>query len=248
MSTKRYGSSRSDYGSSMSELRIILLLIGAGVIAGVYGWTRYQQSQRRSAVRTSSTNGTDYRIEQDEPDAADIQQQLARMEQLVSDRDSTQDNAIGDISDGSETESTAERLLVISIVAPEDQPFDGESLRKAFLHNKLRFSERGIYERLRLVGGREVPVFGIANLVKPGIFQPGDMTRFSTPGVTLFLQLPCAFNAVEAFDDFVKTAERLAVEVGGELRDERHAVLTHQTLMQVRENIAAAGFYPRAAS
>jgi cell division protein ZipA len=74
------------------------------------------------------------------------------------------------------------------------------------------------------------------------------MTGFSTPGVTLFLQLPCAISAVEAFDDFVKTAERLAVELGGELRDERHAVLTHQTLMLVRESIVAARFSPRAAS
>ncbi len=251
----------------MSDLRIILLLIGVGIVAGVYAWTRFQQSSRRSAVRNQArTLPPDEDL--DEAPAEDVEQQLARMEQLVtrgrdqepplivdmeypasadlteSTVDETDEAAAEDMAEDVD-ELPSEYLLVISIIAPEGQQFEGELLHRALLHNKLRLGERGIYERLTLHGGRELPLFGVANLVKPGIFEPGDLADFSTPGVTLFLELPCAVNAVEAFDDFVKTAERLAVEIGGEMRDERHGVLTHQTLMQVRERVVAARFRPK---
>ena len=84
--------------------------------------------------------------------------------------------------------------------------------------------------------------------VWPGTFSPDDMEFFLTPGVTLFLQLPGPVDGVEAFDDFVHTAERLAVELGGELRDEKRCVLTHQALMQVRESIVKDRLHRRTAS
>ena len=52
----------------------------------------------------------------------------------------------------------------------------------------------------------------------------------------------------EAFDDFVQTAERLAVELGGQLRDQKHCVITHQELMQKREQLAASQLHARVAS
>ncbi|MDT8387155.1 MAG: cell division protein ZipA C-terminal FtsZ-binding domain-containing protein [Thiogranum sp.] len=250
----------------MSDLRIILLLIGVGIVAGVYVWTRFQQSSRRSAVR-KPVRTPPLEEDLDATPTDDVEQQLARMEQLVKARSNHEPSLVeemehptpADVTERAADEMTeaaaadvaedidklpSEYLQVISIIAPEGQQFEGAVLHRALLHNKLRLGERGIYERLTLHGGRELPVFGLANLVKPGIFEPGDLADFSTPGVTLFLQLPCAVNAVEAFDDFVNTAERLAVEIGGELRDERHGVLTHQALMQVRERVVAARFRP----
>ncbi|MCO6411981.1 MAG: cell division protein ZipA [Thiogranum sp.] len=229
----------------MSDLRLILLLLGIGVILGVYAWTRFQQQNRRSASRTPPAVA---RASAAEPDNADIEQELQRMERLVSGREpETMDADIGTEAEAG-TGSSAERLLVISVVAADGEPFAGEALLKAFEHNKLRFSDKGIFERVVIHNGRELPVFGVANLVKPGTFAPQDMANFTTPGLTLFLQLPCPVNAVDAFDDFVKTAERLAVEFGGELRDERHKVLTHQVLMQIRESIVEARFHSGVAS
>lgn len=226
----------------MSDLRLILLLLGIGVILGVYAWTRFQQQHRRSASRTPPAVA---RAASAEPDNADIEQELERMERLVSGREAEPLDA--DIEPDAEPDTGAgfssERLLVISVVAADGEPFAGEALLKAFEHNKLRFSDKGIFERVVVHNGGELPVFGVANLVKPGTFAPQNMANFTTPGLTLFLQLPCPVNAVDAFDDFVKTAERLAVEIGGELRDERHNVLTHQVLMQIRESIVEARFH-----
>lgn len=222
----------------MSDLRLILLLLGIGVILGVYAWTRFQQQNRRSASRTPPAAA---RAASAEPDNADIEQELERMERLVSGREAEPLDA--DIEPDTGAGFSSERLLVISVVAADGEPFAGEALLKAFEHNKLRFRDKGIFERVVIHNGRELPVFGVANLVKPGTFAPQDMANFTSPGLTLFLQLPCPVNAVDAFDDFVKTAERLAVEFGGELRDERHNVLTHQVLMQIRESIVEARFH-----
>jgi len=126
---------------------------------------------------------------------------------------------------------------VISVIAENGKSFSGDKLLKAFANNDLVHCGKGIYERCVEQAGHDKPVFGVANLVKPGTF-PRDMQCFNSPGITLFLQLPCAIGALDAFDEFMNTAERLAVELAGELRDEKHRLLTHQALMQVREQIA----------
>ena len=214
----------------MDDLRIILLLTGATFIAGVYLWTRYQQRPPRQkkktpgVARTASTG----------IDEAGIEEELERMEQLVADRD--RDPEWNDTA--AESDESGDQVQVISIIAGDDDPFVGDKLLKAFANNDLIYSSNGIYERRVHQAGGDAPVFGVANLVKPGTFPAIDVQDFSTPGVTLFLQLPCAIGALDAFDDFVNTAERLAVELAGELRDEKQQLLTHQALMQVRERIA----------
>jgi len=162
------------------------------------------------------------------------------MEQLVAERGDTPDwNDDDPLENDSPVapDAPGEHIHVISVIAEDGDSFPGDKLLKAFENNALVHGKKGIYERHVAQGGRDIAVFGVANLVKPGTF-PRDMPAFTTPGVTLFLQLPCAIGALDAFDDFMNTAERLAVELAGELRDEQHKLLTHQALMQVREQIA----------
>jgi len=217
----------------MDDLRLILLLIGAGIILVVYAWSRVQvRPRKRSASRTPSIHSHNL----DDFDAADIEQELGRMERLVMDRDD-------------EPEAPdPERLLIISVVAAQGGCFTGPALVKGFEHNRLRLDEHDIYSRMTIKTGKERPVFAVANMVKPGTFPVSDMEVFTTPGLTLFMQLPGPLDGVEAFDDFVHTAERLAVELGGELRDEKHCVLTHQALMQVRESIVEDRLHRKAES
>ncbi len=224
----------------MNDLRIILLLIGLAVIAGVYFWTRFKQrprpvpTQRRTPVRRAAP---------DELDAAEIEQELTRMGELLAEEEAGDSEAspMEPAPPGPDTVAEApigEELVVVSVVAEPGAEFEGEALLKAFQHNKLKFGEHHIFHRMVFRDNREQPVFSVANLIKPGNFPPQDMDGFASPGLTLFLQLPGPIDAVEAFDDFVKTAERLAVELGGELRDEQRQLLTHQGLMLVRDRIA----------
>jgi cell division protein ZipA len=230
----------------VDDLRLILLLIGAAVIIAVYGWSRLQArprkpaSPRRPAKHHSS----------DDLDDADIEQELGRMGRLVME-DDEEPVAEDDVQPAADTEPVAqsgERLLVVSVVAADGGQFSGPALLNGFDNNKLRFGEHEIYHRVIIQSGKERPVFGVANMVKPGSFPVSNMETFATPGLTLFLQLPGPLDGVEAFDDFAQTAERLAVELGGELRDERHRLLTHQALMQWRESIVEDHVHRRVAS
>ena len=222
----------------MNDLRLMLLLLGIAVIAGVYGWTRFKQRamQAPPARRTPPRRPPD-----DELDSAEIEQELERMGRLLAEEESESEQA-GEPAPAAqpaeEPSGSGEQLIVVSVVAEAGAHFEGEALARAFHHNKLKLGAHDIYHRMVFRNNREQPVFSVANLVKPGSFPVQDIEAFSTPGVTLFLQLPAPLEALEAFDDFVKTAERLAVELGGELRDEHHQLLTHQVLMQVREGVA----------
>ena len=95
----------------MDDLRLILLLIGAGIIGAVYAWRRLQSWPLKSkSSRRQSVN----RQTNDEPDDAEVEQELERMQQLVQ---------------GEEVETNtgaSERLQVISVVAPDGEAFSGE--------------------------------------------------------------------------------------------------------------------------
>jgi len=209
----------------MDDLRLILLLAGAAVIAGIYAWTRFQALPKKRGSRPVGR----HRQPSDAPDEAAIEQELQRMAEAMS-GERTEASAAAD--------GETEQLFVISVVAAPGQPFSGEMLSKAFANNELCFGDKAIFHRLVRRDGVDVPVFGIANMVKPGDFGSGGLQGFSTPGITLFLQLPAPVDGLEAFDDFVQTAERLAVELGGQLQDQKHCIITHQALMQKRETLA----------
>jgi cell division protein ZipA len=233
----------------VDDLRLILLLIGAAVITAVYGWSRLQARPRKPA----SPRRPAKHHSADDLDDADIEQELGRMGRLVMEDD--EEPAAEDAESAAEAEpepepvaQSGERLLVVSVVAADGGQFSGPALLNAFDNNKLRFGEHEIYHRVIIQSGKECPVFGVANMVKPGSFPVSGMETFTTPGLTLFLQLPGPLDGVEAFDDFAQTAERLAVELGGELRDERRRLLTHQALMQWRQSIVEDHVHRRVAS
>ena len=89
----------------MDELRTILLLIGIGVILGVYGWTRFQHKPSGAERRQDRPAPLS---EADADDAAGIDQELERMQRLVEGRDDSVPAA------------DSEQLIIISVVAPED--------------------------------------------------------------------------------------------------------------------------------
>ena len=221
----------------MDTLRLILLLFGAGVIAAVYAWTRFNSLKKKSAHRTGPVS-SGRAIE--EPDDAAIQQELERMQNVMNGKESPAVQSTPGLQE--------ERIIIISIVAADDQLFSGDALQKAFEKNDLQHGDKGIFHRLVRRNSIDEPVFSLANMVKPGDFGNGDLRGFSTPGVTLFLELPGPVESMEAFDDFVQTAERLAVELGGQLHDQKHCVITHQALMQMREQLAESLLHTRAVS
>jgi cell division protein ZipA len=80
-------------------------------------------------------------------------------------------------------------------------------------------------------------LFSMANMVEPGVFPLDAMDSFTTPGVSLFTQLPGVRDGVEIYENMLDSARRLASELGAELQDERHNKLTRQMQEHTRERV-----------
>lgn len=223
----------------MDNLRWILLFIGLGVILAVYAVTRYQIKRRQPPGGLARPAGKIVPPADDmsEDDPA-VQAELARMQNLLKEEKGSRSEKPP--ASQPPRGQDAEQLIVLSVMATADEPFRGPALVKAFDNTALQHSEMKIYQR---VNEKAEPVYGVASAVKPGIFDLNNIEHFTTPGLSLFLQLPGPVDGVTAFDDMLTTAERLAVELGGEIQDQNHSVLSRQTAAHLREGIINASLH-----
>lgn len=79
--------------------------------------------------------------------------------------------------------------------------------------------------------------FSVANLTEPGSFDLARASETKIPGMSIFMILPGPGDAVDRFDDMVRTARDLARELNGDLRDEQGSSWSIQRERFVREEI-----------
>ena len=75
-------------------------------------------------------------------------------------------------------------------------------------------------------------------LSRPDTLDLSDLETLASPGMSFFMQLPGPEDATDAFDDMMTTAQNVAFQLGGELRDEQMSVMTGQTREHMRQRIA----------
>jgi cell division protein ZipA len=127
--------------------------------------------------------------------------------------------------------------LILQInVRARKTPFDGPAIVKAMQETGMHLSSMAIYQRLSSEGTKKV-LYSLASMVEPGIFPVKSMADFSTPGLTLFTQLPGPGDGMMIFSDMLYTAQRLAAMLEGDLQDDTHSALTKQTIEHLRERI-----------
>jgi cell division protein ZipA len=129
-------------------------------------------------------------------------------------------------------------ILQINIVpTAKGRGFAGADLLRALEEVEMEPGEMQIFHRHDGRGAQRPVLFSMASMVEPGTFPLQAMDGFSTPGVTLFAQLPGPKDGIAVFSDMLFTAERLATALHGELRDETHSRLTKQTVEHLRSEI-----------
>jgi cell division protein ZipA len=128
------------------------------------------------------------------------------------------------------------KLIIQINVKAKKGPFQGPEINKAMAETGLLIGKLRIYQRLNKTDKRH-PQFNVASMVEPGIFPDKEIEAFTTPGLTLFTQLPVPGDSMAVFSDMLFTAERLAAILGGELQDETHSALTKQTIEHLRSQI-----------
>lgn len=137
-----------------------------------------------------------------------------------------------------ETLSTAEEVVVISVLSRDPEGFDGSKLLELMMVCGLRYSRQmGIFHRFETESEDSELQFSMVNVVKPGTFPIEEMGEFMTPGITLLMPLPGAVDSSAAFEAMVETAMVVVRHMGGELKDENRSVMTAQTIEFARQRV-----------
>ncbi|GHA98944.1 cell division protein ZipA [Modicisalibacter luteus] len=136
-----------------------------------------------------------------------------------------------------ETLAGADEVIVISVLARNEEGFSGTALLNLMLACGLRYSEMGIFLRYETEDDESELQFAMVDVVKPGTFDLESMDEFSTPGVTFLMPLPGAQDSAAAFEAMVETAMVLVRHLGGELKDENRSVMTAQTVEFARQRV-----------
>jgi len=145
-------------------------------------------------------------------------------------------DALNDFTDhdlDQEKKAPTQDVLVLNVTS-NDESFLGLELYHAMIASGLRFGDMDIFHSTNQQGQTQ---FSLVNSVQPGTFDLESINQFSTPGVSLFMQLPCSVDAITAFEQMKNVAQFLAKELNGQVRDDEQNRLTEQTTEHYRDRI-----------
>lgn len=211
----------------MAELRWLLLLVGIGVIAAIYFYTRYKPDiegkLRRAQLRREPILDADAPADTfPEPEKA----------ASVSVNEQT--------SDHPPAVSEPRKVVAIRLMARDTAGFQADELVLLLRDKGLRHGQFGIFHRMHEDGLNEAgesAAYSVASLVEPGSF---DLTRIKNdryPGISIFMTLPGPLPGVSTFDEMMDFSRSLAQEMDGYLLDEQGGTLSVQRERYMREEI-----------
>ena len=130
-------------------------------------------------------------------------------------------------------------VYVINLMARPGYELQGAALIASLMALGFKFGEMEIFHRHEDLGGKGEVLFSMINMVKPGTFNPYRMEQFSTPGVSLFMQLPLRSNAAFAFEHMLQAADQLASDLDAMLTDADRSPLSDETIARCRQELAS---------
>jgi len=228
----------------MSELRWILLTLGALFIAGLAWW---ELRRPRQAPR----DGPEHR---DPPLALPQMRAREPMRELptLQIREAAEPAAvvvasatllptpeiIEPVVEWPPEESR--RILTLRILAARER-FAGRTLRQAlaaegFIHGRLAIFHKA--------GRDSRAVLSAASLTQPGSFELATMDTQRYGGINLFAVLPGPLPAPEAFEELLASARQLNERLQGTMQDERGDALTAERIAIMRAELAGEAAPP----
>ena len=141
-------------------------------------------------------------------------------------------------------------LAIINILPEGSSVFTGKEIVRCADQVGLELGAMNIYHRSGS-NGRGQYLFSMANLFKPGSFDPDHMDNFSTKGLTMFMNLPCTRDPVESFGLMLAAAEQLCEGLRAKLVDQNHNDLSshgvdsiRQQMKRIAQEMESAGIVP----
>jgi cell division protein ZipA len=128
-------------------------------------------------------------------------------------------------------------VLVLSVMASNDGMFAGNDIRTVLEEEKLEFGDMDVFNFY--IEDKQNPIFSVASIVEPGVFNLETLDEYETPGIFLFSQLPGSIPGVEAFDILLNKSRNIAGKLGGQVCDDKRNRLTEQATTHYRDKIVA---------
>ena len=133
-----------------------------------------------------------------------------------------------------EKDKVLEEVIVVNVLAKNEQEFDGGKLQNLVEACGMQLGDMSIYHRHEYDFNKGPVQFSMANVLQPGTFAP---ELKNTPGVCFFVRLPGPDQSMQAFDYMIETAQCVVRNLGGEMKDEQHSVMTPQTIEHCRQRV-----------
>ena len=117
-------------------------------------------------------------------------------------------------------------VLVLHVVARDGEQIHGAELLPCLLSLNFKFGDMDIFHRHSDNAGNGKVLFSMANMLKPGVFDPDNMEQFVTQGVVFFMTLPCHGDSLMNFSIMLNSAYQLADDLGAEVLDDKRLAWT----------------------
>jgi cell division protein ZipA len=211
-----------------ATLRIILIIVGALFLVGLYLWERRRQELEDEADEAPRTPKREpqFGSYDDDDDSEDVVQ--------------PSNPPVAEATEAADDAPEAKEPLIVQFfVVSRSEPFEGEAIMVLAERHDLHPGEMDIFHRHPSEGVGETPLFSMANLVKPGTFPFDEMEDFQTRGVALFAQLTGDPGDLMVFDEMLQAARALAEALDGELQQNDGSPLSVEEVQKLRDQLVA---------
>ena len=140
---------------------------------------------------------------------------------------------------GARSSDENDRIVTMFVAANSGETFAGPDIIVAAEKTGLTYGHLGIFHRMAASSSEFGAVFSVANMVRPGRFEMAQIKALKSPGLTLFMVLPNAKSALDAWDMMLPTAQRLAELLGGIVLDEERNAMSRQRIQHIRDELRA---------
>lgn len=205
-----------------NTVRLILIIVGAIVLLGLYLWERSRGSgdEQDDEEDYGTSDAAQHGRTKQEPQFGSLAEGAPHTEGALRDDDETP-------------------LLIQLSVAKRTGEFAGPDILEVSESCGLRPGEMDIFHCLDEFDDGTRIYFSMANMVKPGTFPFDAMEDFSTPGMMLFAQLEGYPEDLTVLEEMIATARKLANSLGGDVLDNTRRPLTVRKEEEMRTAVLA---------